>query len=57
MKRCGNGRFHVVKTWNPRGVFVGLKVNTFHVTEGATGGVLVKKGVIKNFSKFTRKHL
>ena len=38
-------------------MFVGLKVNTFHVTEGATGGVLVKKGVIKNFSKFTRKHL
>ena len=23
LKRCGNGRFHVVSTWNPRGVFVG----------------------------------
>ena len=22
-KRRGNGRFHVVSTWNPRGVFVG----------------------------------
>ena len=23
LKRCGNGRFHVVSTWNPRGVFAG----------------------------------
>ena len=23
LKRRGNGRFHVVSTWNPRGVFVG----------------------------------
>ena len=23
LKRRGNGRFHVVLTWNPRGVFVG----------------------------------
>ena len=22
LKRHGNGRFHVVSTWNPRGVFV-----------------------------------
>ena len=22
-KRRGNGRFHVVSTWNPRGMFVG----------------------------------
>ena len=22
LKRCGNGRFHVVSTWNPRGVIV-----------------------------------
>ena len=36
-------------------MFVGLKVNTFHVTEGATGGVLVKKGVIKHFSKIHKK--
>ena len=26
LKRRGNGRFHVVSTWNPRGVFVGLLV-------------------------------
>ena len=25
MKRRGNDRFHVVSTWNPRGVFVGQK--------------------------------
>ena len=24
LKRSGNGRFHVVSTWNPRGVFVGI---------------------------------
>ena len=24
LKRRGNGRFHVVSTWSPRGVFVGL---------------------------------
>ena len=24
LKRRGNGRFHVVSTWNPRGVFVGI---------------------------------
>ena len=24
LKRRGNDRFHVVSTWNPRGVFVGL---------------------------------
>ena len=24
LKRRGNGRFHGVSTWNPRGVFVGL---------------------------------
>ena len=24
LKRRGNGRFHVVSTWNPRGVFVEL---------------------------------
>ena len=23
LKQRGNGRFHVVSTWNPRGVFVG----------------------------------
>ena len=23
LKRCGNGRFHVVSTWNTHGVFVG----------------------------------
>ena len=26
LKRRGNGRFHVVSTWNLRGVFVGLLV-------------------------------
>ena len=26
LKRRGNGRFHVVSTWNPRGVFVGLRL-------------------------------
>ena len=25
LKRRGNDRFHVVSTWNPRGVFVGFK--------------------------------
>ena len=24
LKQRGNGRFHVVSTWNPRGVFVGF---------------------------------
>ena len=24
LKRRGNGRFHVVSTWNPRGAFVGV---------------------------------
>ena len=24
LKRCGNERFHVVSTWNPRGMFAGL---------------------------------
>ena len=24
LKRHGNGRFHVVSPWNPRGVFVGI---------------------------------
>ena len=23
LKRRGNGRFHIVSTWNPRGVFAG----------------------------------
>ena len=36
-------------------MFVGLKVNTFHVTEGVTGGFLVRKGVIKNFSIIHKK--
>ena len=26
LKRRGNDRFHVVSTWNPRGVFVGNRV-------------------------------
>ena len=26
LKRRGNGRLHVVSTWNPRGVFVGLEI-------------------------------
>ena len=26
LKRRGNDRFHVVSTWNPRGVFVGKKI-------------------------------
>ena len=32
MKRRGNDRFHVVSTWNPRGVFVGfLKVKLIFI--------------------------
>ena len=32
LKRRGNGRFHVVSTWNPRGVFVGKYVeNLFNL--------------------------
>ena len=31
LKRCGNGRFHVVSTWNPSGVFVGLFVGNMRV--------------------------
>ena len=27
LKRRGSGRFHVVSTWNPRGVFVGKILN------------------------------
>ena len=27
LKRRGNGRFHVVSTWNSRGVFVGLRIH------------------------------
>ena len=30
---------------------------TIHKAEAATGGVLYKKGVLKNFTKFTGKHL
>ena len=26
LKRRGNGHFHVVSTWNPRGVFAGFQV-------------------------------
>ena len=43
LKRRGNGRFHVVSTWNPHGVFVGniefklflnsLDSNTTNITE------------------------
>ena len=25
--KCGNGCFHVVSTWNPRGVFVGIMLH------------------------------
>ena len=32
LKRCGNGRFHVVSTWNPSGVFVGLFVGNMRVS-------------------------
>ena len=28
LKRRGNSRYHVVSTWNPRGVFVGSGANT-----------------------------
>ena len=27
LKRRGNDRFHVVLTWNPRGVFVGIAIH------------------------------
>ena len=30
LKRRGNDRFHVVSTWNPRGVFVG---NSLRITD------------------------
>ena len=30
---------------------------TFPYSEAATGGVLIRKGVLGNFAKFTRKHL
>ena len=30
---------------------------TLNEKEAATGGVLLKKGVLKNFEKFTEKHL
>ena len=29
----------------------------YTVTEAATGGVSIKKGVVRNFAKFTGKHL
>ena len=32
LKRLGNGRFHVVSTWNPRGVFVGYEIRIFRTT-------------------------
>ena len=31
VERRGNGRFHVISTWNPRGVFVGI-VNALQQT-------------------------
>ena len=36
LKRRGNSRFHVVSTWNPRGVFVG-KVFTFNLSTWQQG--------------------
>ena len=32
LTRRGNDRFHVVSTWNPRGVFVGLYVSKLSYT-------------------------
>ena len=32
LKRRGNDRFHVVSTWNPRGVFVGYKHLKWFIT-------------------------
>ena len=32
-------------------------IHAIKVAEAATGGVLLKKGVLKNFTKFTGKHL
>ena len=32
LKRRGNGRFDVVSTWNPRGVFVGYEIRIFTTT-------------------------
>ena len=40
---------------------VGREISTIslslHMTEAATRGVLLKKGVLRNFAKFTGKHL
>ena len=61
LKRSGNEGFHVVSTWNIRAVFVGnvIAINTFLISfPGAVVRMCsVKKGVLRNFAKFTRKHL
>ena len=36
---------------------VHIKKSVLLVSEAATGGVPSKKGVLRNFAKFTRKHL
>ena len=52
LKRCGNGRFHVVSTWNPRGVFVG-KENCFQKTKVTETGL---SDFHKLISTFLRLH-
>ena len=52
LKRRGNGRFHVVSTWNPRGVFVG-KENCFQKTKVTETGL---SDFHKLISTFLRLH-
>ena len=43
LKRRGNGRFHIVSTWNPRGVFVGwqpLRIVRFFLPISHTCGAI-----------------
>ena len=39
LKRLGNVCFHIVSTWNTRGVFVGHKVETILVTMASSNGI------------------
>ena len=43
LKRRGNGRFHVVSTWNPRGVFVGVHI---WLPSGCTKSILKSTSLI-----------
>ena len=62
MEKVISGGTHTIQTvakyiWTRHCIIQGTKIATVDCSEAATGGVLQKKGVLRNFAKFSGKHL